>query len=168
MLCEKCQKETASVHVTKIINGQKIETHLCSECAGDLGEFGWNIDIPNLFASIFEQSHPWTQTAAPQQRCSTCSSTLNDFRRLNQFGCGDCYMTFRSEVEPLLRRLHGTIRHEGKIPAKSYAKLSINQKVKLLRDKLQQEILVENYEEAARLRDEIRELEKQLNSKGEE
>ncbi len=167
MLCEKCQKQPASVHVTKIINGQKTETHLCQECAGDLGEFGWNIDLPNLFASIFDLPKPRVEPSS-QLRCSACNSSLNDFRRKNQFGCGDCYVTFKNEIEPLLRRLHGTSRHGGKIPVKGYAKLSINQEIKLLGERLQKEIQIENYEEAAVLRDRIKDLRKQLGTKGEE
>ena len=67
MLCEKCQKEEASVHVTKIVNGQKTETHLCQHCAKELGEFGLSIDLPNLFASLFDYSPFGGKLAAPKQ-----------------------------------------------------------------------------------------------------
>jgi len=160
MLCEKCQKQAASVHVTKIINGQKTEMHLCQNCAQSLGEFDLNIDLPNFFASFFDHSHFGGQIAQ-SKACPACKLTLEDFRQLNQFGCSECYHTFRKEIEPLLRRLHGSSSHEGKIPAHAYASLSIERQIKMLREKLQQVISIENYEEAARIRDQIRALERQ-------
>lgn len=166
MLCEKCQKEEASVHVTKIVNGQKTETHLCQHCAKELGEFGLSIDLPNLFASLFDYSPFGGKLAAPKQ-CPTCGSTMEDFRQLNQFGCSDCYVTFRDEVEPLLRRLHGSSHHEGKVPVQGYAALSAERQVKMLRERLQQMISLENYEEAAKIRDQIRALERQAHREGE-
>lgn len=168
MLCERCQKEIASVHVTKIVNGQKNELHLCQDCARELGEFGSNIDLPNLFAGIFDQSSSWSSSpVVHQQKCPTCGSTLEDFLRINQFGCSDCYDTFQSEIEPLLRRLHGTTHHEGKVPVKGYARLSVDRKIKMLREQLKQAITIEKYEQAAKLRDQIRALEKQQDSEGE-
>ncbi|HHT35586.1 MAG: UvrB/UvrC motif-containing protein [Candidatus Wallacebacter cryptica] len=160
MLCDKCQKETASVHVTKIVNGKKTEMHLCQACAQELGEFNLNIDLPNFFASLFDHSK-FAQKITQPKACPVCRLTLEDFRQINQFGCSECYTTFRSEIEPLLRRLHGSSSHEGKIPARSYADLSVERQIKLLREKLQQMISVENYEEAARIRDQIRALEHQ-------
>ncbi len=168
MLCENCQKETASVHVTKIINGQKTEIHICQDCAQDIGEIGLNIDLPNFFASLFDHSHHFGETVTRSNECPTCHLTLSDFRRINQFGCSDCYSTFRKDIDPLLRRLHGSQRHEGKVPEKGYQALSVDRKIKLLRERLQAEVEAENYEEAAKIRDEIRDLaRKPLKKEGE-
>ncbi|HHX01119.1 MAG TPA: hypothetical protein GX739_00460 [Firmicutes bacterium] len=165
MLCEKCQKETASVHVTKIVNGEKTEAHLCQNCAKELGEFGLNIDLPNLFASLFDYA-PFSGKLVRPKQCPTCRLTMEDFRELNQFGCSDCYETFRDEIEPLLRRLHGSNHHEGKVPAQGYATLSVERQIRTLRERLQQVISMENYEEAARIRDQIRALERQSHGEG--
>lgn len=167
MLCENCQKELATVHVTKIINGYKTEMHLCENCARELGEVGLNIEIPNLFAGFFEPLQGITSSFVRQRECPTCHSTLEDFRNRNLFGCSDCYETFKNEIEPLLRRLHGSSRHEGKVPLKGHSSLSIEHRIKMLREQLQQAVELENYERAAQLRDQIRELENQARNKGE-
>lgn len=162
MLCERCEQEVASVHVTKIVNNQKTEAHFCQKCAKEVGGFGFGIEIPNIFSSFFEQPKIWGTTAHKVSSCPTCNLSVDDFRRINQLGCSDCYQTFRTDIHPLLRRLHGASRHVGKVPLKSHAKTRIERQVQQLRDQLQQAIDVENYEEAARLRDEIRALESRL------
>ena len=62
MLCERCEQEVASVHVTKIINNQKTEAHFCQKCAKEVGGFGFGIEIPNIFSSFFEQPKIWGNT----------------------------------------------------------------------------------------------------------
>lgn len=166
MVCEKCNKETASVHVTKIVNGQKTEVHLCQDCAREVSEFSSGIDIPNLFASFFDHPQTWGGTTV-QTKCATCGSTLADFQNLNQFGCSDCYTTFEVELQHILRRLHGTSKHVGKVPARGYEKLNLDRKIKSLREQLDQAITIEKYEQAAQLRDEIRKLESEIDKEGE-
>ncbi len=164
MLCEQCGQEPASVHMTKIINNKKIEAHLCQECAGEYGDFANGIDLPNIFAGLFEQPKVWGTVSRKSSACSTCGLEINDIRQLNQLGCSDCYQAFKKELEPLLRRLHGTTRHVGKVPAKSHAKIRLDRQINQMRDQLQQAISLENYEEAAKLRDGIRQLQQRNTS----
>ncbi len=159
MLCEQCGKEHASIHMTKIINNKKIESHLCQECAREYGDFTDMIDLPNIFAGMFDAPKVWGAIPKPSSSCSVCGLELADIRRVNQLGCSECYQTFRRELEPLLRRLHGTTRHVGKVPAKSHARIHLDRQLGQLREQLQQAISAENYELAAALRDEIRQLE---------
>ena len=145
------------MHVTKIVNGKKLRCTYVRRAQ----ELRVHLNIDRLtFASLFDHSK-FAQKITQPKACPVCRLTLEDFRQINQFGCSECYTTFRSEIEPLLRRLHGSSSHEGKIPARSYADLSVERQIKLLREKLQQMISVENYEEAARIRDQIRALEHQ-------
>lgn len=167
MVCEKCGKEAASVHVTKIVNGQKNEVHLCQDCAREVSDFGSGIDIPNLFASFFDHPQTWGG-ATVKAKCTTCGSTLADLQNLDQLGCSDCYTTFKVELQPLLRRLHGTNKHIGKVPVRGYQKLSLDRKVEALREQLTHAIAIEKYEEAAQLRDQIRKLENESEKEGEE
>lgn len=163
MLCERCEKEVASVHVTKIINNKKTEAHFCQDCAQEVGGLGIGIELPNIFSSIFEQPKVWGSVPTKSLSCPTCDLSINDFRQLSQLGCSDCYHTFQKDIHPLLRRLHGASKHVGKVPLKSHAKTRLERQLEQLKEQLKQMIGVENYEEAARLRDEIRNVESDLN-----
>ncbi len=165
MLCEQCGKKQASVHVTKIQNGQKIERHLCKECAQQSSEFSTGIDFQNMLSSFFEYPQTWGQKARPKQGCPVCGSTLTDIQNRSQLGCSQCYTTFDSEVNTLLRRIHGTTEHVGKIPESSHGRIRLERQVQDLREQLQQAIAEEQYEKAAELRDQIRSLEGQLDGK---
>ncbi|HHY14598.1 MAG TPA: hypothetical protein GX521_00830, partial [Firmicutes bacterium] len=74
--------------------------------------------------------------------------------------------TFRDELNPVLRRVHGSVNHNGKIPAKGYAKLRLGRKIEEAKKKLQECIRTENYEQAAHYRDEIRRLKRDLTQGG--
>lgn len=162
VLCERCEHEVASVHVTKIVNNKKTEAHFCQKCAQEVGSFGFGVEIPNIFSSFFEQPKAWGSVAENALNCPTCNLSVNDFRRINQLGCSDCYHIFRKDIHPLLRRLHGASRHVGKVPLKSHAKIRLEREVEQLREQLKQAIDLENYEEAASLRDQIRQLKNDL------
>ena len=96
------------------------------------------------------------------ERCSTCGLTFTDFRQIGLLGCGDCYQAFGRFLGPLFRRVHGHISHTGKVPKRTGGKVRIKKEIEELRRKLQEAIAREAYEEAARLRDEIRAKEEKL------
>jgi len=170
MLCEKCQKRPAAVHMTKIINGEKTESNLCEECAQEsqgfnLG-FNPNLILQNIFAELFNDAHPGQGpvkiAGAEPIRCDNCGFTENHFTRLGRLGCDKCYEVFEPKLDPLIQRVHGNIRHTGKIPRRTGGTLAVKKEIADLRQVLQQAVAREEYEEAARLRDEIRKLEEQL------
>ncbi len=155
MLCEQCGKNPATVHMTKIVNSKKEEAHVCSECAKQFSGFHSGIDFSNMLSSMFGQ--PQIGTA-----CPTCQSSLTEIQKRGQLGCSDCYETFRQELTGLLRRIHGTTKHMGKMPEKGYARVKAQRQLQGLKEQLQTAISRENYEQAAELRDEIRRIEKQM------
>lgn len=165
MICERCGKRSATVHFTQIINGEKTELHLCQECAAAEGEIGFvdpQLTFQSFLGKVLENEFKFHgQVQAGNVRCSNCGLTYNDFRRLGQLGCSECYNQFSRQLEPLLRKLHGTARHTGKVPAKAAAGLKLQREIEGLRQKLQEAISQERYEEAAKLRDLIREKERQ-------
>ena len=118
MLCERCGEKQATVHMTQIDNHEKREVHLCQECAQHYDEFlpgfSINFDFSNMLASLFEQSNIWGKTSQPTVACSNCNQTLADIQRIGELGCSGCYETFKNEINPLLRRIHGSTRHVGK------------------------------------------------------
>jgi protein arginine kinase activator len=78
-------------------------------------------------------------------------------------GCANCYDLFKDHLDPLLRRVHGSIAHTGKVPKRTGGRVRVRKEIEELRSKLQEAIKREAYEEAAKLRDEIKEKEEKLN-----
>ncbi|GEO26696.1 protein-arginine kinase activator protein [Alicyclobacillus acidoterrestris] len=167
MLCERCHERAATVHVTKIVNGEKTGYHLCEQCAKEQGEImnpfiaGNAFDFNKLLSGLLnmESSPGYTPTQVNQLRCSTCGMTYNQFTQLGRFGCPDCYDNFASRLEPLLRRIQTGNSHSGKVPTKSGEKIQQQRRLEALRRELQKAVAEENFERAAELRDEIRTLE---------
>jgi protein arginine kinase activator len=169
MLCDDCKERQASVHITKINNNQKTEKHMCDQCAQKSGEISFTSDsqfaVQDLLKGMF--SHGFTN--APQQKsgtaCPGCGMTYSDFSRQGKIGCGECFATYGDRLEPLLRRIHGTSCHTGKVPKRSGGKLVLKQRLIQLRQTLDVHVGREEYEQAAKVRDEIRCLEKELDTK---
>ncbi len=152
MLCEKCGKNNATVLYTQIINGKKSSLNLCSKCAS--GE-----SIFDNFGSLLSFG---TRTEAAKTVCPTCGMTLSEFTHKGRMGCGKCYETFRAQAKSMLQKIHGTSVHrEAKAddtPAPEIRKEEKSE-IDILKDNLKNAIETENYEEAAKIRDEIREKE---------
>lgn len=162
MLCEDCKKNPACVHLTQISNGQKAEKHLCQQCAQKYGDFVFpaeqKFSVNDFLAGMFHSDS--SDAAHPQETaCPNCSMTYRDFSQTGKIGCSVCYKTFAAKLEPVLRRIHGASSHTGKIPKRMGGRIELRQRVKNLRATLQKHVAKEEYEEAAKLRDEIKALE---------
>lgn len=161
MLCQNCQKNEATTHIKRIINGEATQTHLCSDCAKSLGydsvfsDFGFNFS--DMLSSFFNDTQS-AMLGSRTLRCEKCGSTFNDIVRSGKIGCADCYRTFYDKLAPSLERIHGRTVHEGKIP-NGNAELKAENKITLLRQELNEAVAQQNYEKAAKLRDEIKALE---------
>ncbi|MBQ3284354.1 MAG: UvrB/UvrC motif-containing protein [Ruminococcus sp.] len=166
MLCQHCKKHEATTVVKTMINGKYAEYRLCPECAHELGYDSmftdFTSDFGGLFSSFFSNALPAISGAT---HCDTCGSTINDIRRTGKVGCADCYDTFFSELMPTIRSVHGNTEHKGKRPgAIEYTvneeeEGSAENKIESLRAELKKAIENENFERAAQLRDEIKEME---------
>lgn len=168
LLCDKCKKRPAVFHHWNIVNGSKSEEHLCEECAAAQGQVMENLapafGLPNLLQGLF-QAQPALQGAAGafgEERCEACGLTTREFRQNGQFGCRQCYEKFDGMLDSLFRRLHGNTQHTGKVPKTRGGRLRVKRRLDELRRELKEAVSQEAYERAAELRDEIRELEKQL------
>lgn len=178
MLCEECEKNSASLHFTKIINGQKTELHLCEECARDKEEMftgNQNFSFNSLLSGIlnFDQAIQSSSThstfnTAKQLKCNKCGMPYHQFAKVGRFGCANCYETFKDKIDPILRRVHsGNTTHLGKIPKRIGGNIHIRKEMDQLKESLQKAIHNEEFEKAAELRDHIRSLEKSLLNDGE-
>ncbi|MCD6339348.1 MAG: UvrB/UvrC motif-containing protein [Verrucomicrobia bacterium] len=160
MLCTVCKKKEATVHLTQIVGDKLIKVDLCEECAKEKG-----IDDPTGFALAevlmgLGVSEEAGQTAS-QTRCPQCGCSHADFKKTGRLGCPKCYEVFAEELAEVLKSMHRGARHVGKAPRKKQRARSVEERIELLQRKLEQAVAVEEYEEAARLRDEIRTLKKE-------
>lgn len=172
MLCDECKKNEACVHITQISKNGKTDKNLCEKCATQYGNvvldgnngFSVNDFLKGIFSSA--QQRPEAEEAAtePEAVCPNCGMAYGDFMHTGKIGCSVCYEIFGKRLEPLLRRIHGSSTHNGKIPHRSGGELQVKQRISLLRKELQEHVAKEEYEQAARLRDQIKELEKNLAS----
>lgn len=168
MYCEECKQRPATVHLTQMYNGKKVETHLCETCAAQKGAFMFdvasNFSIPNLLGSLFGSNFNIPDVKAPLQVgiCPNCGMNLSDIRNTGRLGCSECYTAFEKELEPTLRRVHGNSQHVGKVPARGGEKVMVKKKIENLKQQLQQAVAAEDYEKAAEIRDTIKDIEKKL------
>lgn len=158
MLCTHCQKEPATFFYTQNINGKETSAALCSHCAKQLG-----VGSADILSPLF---HPHKTSIETMQdsgkRCNLCGLTFRNIMSLGKVGCTDCYKTFREELRDTIRSIHGTAKHAGLTPERS-TEMSSNVVDEIteedrLRAALEEAIREERYEEAATLRDKIKEL----------
>lgn len=163
MLCEKCGAHEANVKFVQIEGNNKTELHLCQECAQGYTNFSTGFDLQHLLSSMFQSVKAGQKFGQSQnlKTCPTCRRTILDVQKTGRLGCGSCYEMFHDELNPVLRRLHGSSTHTGKVPARGYPKARINRQIEDLRRRLQESVRLEDYEQAAKYRDELRLLEDQ-------
>ena len=161
MLCDICGKNPATVHLTEIVDDQMTELHLCEECARQKSvQMEQQFGLSDLLAGLAEFEKPALQKEAVLLKCSNCDLTYTDFKKIGRLGCSECYSTFKKYLGPLLKRIHGSSLHLGKSPLKVTKALKKKIDLSSLRYELQKAIEREAFEEAAKIRDQIRELEK--------
>lgn len=161
MDCDICGKH-AKVHLTQLVGGQIKKIALCDNCAQEKGvtdPTGFALAEMLLGKTPGKLAPTAPAVAASGRRCTTCGFTLEDLRRIRRFGCADCYTSFRDEVNQMIRGMHKGSKHSGKVPAGLMELHERTQRLEELRSRLDQAITAENYEEAAGLRDEIRQIE---------
>lgn len=166
MLCDICGKNLATVHLTEIIDEQMNELHLCEECARQKSaQMEQQFGLSDLLAGMAEFGKPDSKEAQALAtvKCASCGLTFADFKKIGRLGCGECYDSFKRYLGPLLKRIHGSGQHLGKSPFKVTKVLKKRIDLQDLRQKLQKAIETEAFEEAAKIRDQIRELEKKQN-----
>ena len=178
MTCDLCGQNEATVHLTEIINDQTRELHLCEPCAREKGvQAAQGFGLADLLAGLADFGTRLEGETKSKPICLQCQMSYDDFRKSGRLGCGECYGAFHRFLSPLLKRIHGSIQHVGKTPAKmqplapkgpalSHSKESLPSKVegqtdelKRWKERLRQLVAEEAFEEAARLRDKIRALE---------
>ena len=176
MFCERCKKNEATIHLSEVVKNIKSEVHLCEQCAR---EVGLNTKISNFSLSLPEMLNFLNVDEASdfkdRKRCQSCGCSFSDYRKNGKLGCPDCYDYLADELAPVLASFFADKRHIGKsplIPASGKTTIfnitepRAEPDIDALRSELEAAVRDERYEDAAVLRDRIRELSGSLNSSG--
>lgn len=182
MLCDNCGENEANVRYTQIINGVKKEMRLCEKCSKELGigglDFNMPINLSSFLGDFFEDEKEFLPSFGVPEKliCSNCGMTYDDFVNTGKFGCENCYEVFSDRIDKIIKNIHGGNRHIGRgilqdnkqktenintnIKGKIVEQKQENTKLNELKESLKEAIKEERYEDAAKLRDEIKKLEK--------
>lgn len=172
MLCEKCRKNKATIHLTEIIKNVKSEVHLCENCAK---EIGLNSKLSNFslsvsdFLSFIDTDQPLQlENSNNSMICLNCGKSLIDLKRTLSVNCSQCYHFLHDEISKLLLEIQNNNIHVGKVPDKTkstisneepnYKKYNFDNKTEnfeILNKMLNKAIDDERYEDAAIIRDKI-------------
>ncbi len=190
MLCDNCGKREANVRYSENINGRRKELNLCEECSKKLGishmDFNMPIDFSSFFGEFMEDfATPEFMPLLNEikaLKCNNCGSTFEEIANTGKLGCGNCYDVFGERLDPIIRRIQGANCHVGRVGKIIDGKIdekianqstqkeektnqSENNKkenqLEKLQGQLKQAIREEKYEEAAKIRDEIKKIEKE-------
>jgi protein arginine kinase activator len=158
MKCQKCTKP-ATLHITEVLgDDQYEELHLCEGCANaylyEPQQKGGQHKLGEA-----EQARDEGEVSFNQRECPSCGLKFVEFRNSGRLGCPQDYQEFRDELLQLLENIHGETKHCGKSPRRLPHNKQTQSELIQLRNRLKQAVTKEDYEEAARLRDRIRQLE---------
>src|SRR6266851_3863460 len=156
MKCQKCTKQ-ATLHITEVVTEDQFEElHLCEECAN---KYLYEPQKGNSKGGAAAQPESEEISALNQRECPHCGIKFVEFRNSGRLGCPQDYQEFHDELATLLENIHGETRHCGKTPRRLPQNKQAQSELIQLRKQLNQAVTKEAYEEAASLRDRIRQIE---------
>jgi len=166
MLCESCKDKEATIHLTQVVEGAVRKLHLCEDCAAKSGfDIHGPMSITDMLLGMGGEAPAVPAPAEPKAKersCPRCHMRRTDFKKTSRFGCPACYETFAEDLPPLLKAIHRSERHTGKVPGGEGAKLRATAEIADLQKELDEAIAAERFEEAARIRDELQQRRAQL------
>jgi protein arginine kinase activator len=151
----------AAVFLTQIVDGKMQKVNLCEGCSKEKGvQDPTGFALADLLLGIGAAEE--IEKGGSSTRCPVCGFTQADFKKTGRLGCSSCYVAFADGLNSLLKAMHKGTTHVGKLPARAQKTLALSDRMKTLAESLRKAVQEENYETAAALRDEIRQLETQL------
>jgi protein arginine kinase activator len=165
MLCCVCKEKPATVHLTQIAGDKVQKVDLCEECAKQKGvNDPAGFSLADLLLGLGASQEIEQAAGGPNVKCPQCGFSQADFKKSGRLGCSACYTTFAEGLETLLKSMHKGTRHAGKVPEALRATRDLSDRLKILQKKLAKVIEEENFEQAALLRDEIKQMTNKLPS----
>jgi protein arginine kinase activator len=157
MLCSICKEKEATVHLTQIAGDKVQKVDLCEDCAKTKGvNDPTSFSLADLLLGLGAAQEIEQASGGVELKCPRCGFTQADFKKAGRLGCPDCYRTFADPLEGLLKTMHKGIRHVGKAPEALRQKSQASDRLRTLQKRLAKAIEAEDFEEAAVLRDEIK------------
>ena len=167
MVCNVCGQNEATIHLTEILNSQMVEIHLCEACAEQKGtDFKAHFDFNKLLASLGEFGEELKSERVSKVVCKECGMSYEEFGRTGRLGCANCYQAFEKLLLPLIKRIQRDVRHHGKVPSKAPSDIKQTLELRELQERLRKSIQAETFEEAAKIRDRIQQLENKIKKEG--
>jgi protein arginine kinase activator len=164
MLCDICKQNVATVHLTQMVEGKTKKVDLCESCSKAKGvDDPTGFSLADLLLGLGAAQEMEQATAGGEVKCPHCGFTQADFKKAGRLGCADCYNTFADGLEGLLRTMHKGTKHIGKVPQVLKQSQDLSDKLKTLQNKLEKAISEEDFETAARIRDEINQVKTKIN-----
>lgn len=168
MKCQICTEREARVHYTEMKDDEVRTLRLCEQCAEARGftkmEKKPEFSLPDLLAGMAEDKFAGLETEASPHQCDRCGLTYPEFKKAGRLGCGECYEAFAAALLPLLKRIHGSENHVGKVPGNVQAEGSQAARLEDLRRELDLCVDAEDFERAAAIRDRIQQMEESRGS----
>ena len=161
MLCTICKEKPATVHLTQIVGDKMQKLDLCEDCAKTKGindPTSFGLADLDLVLGLGASQQLEQAAGGVELKCPRCGFTQADFKKSGRLGCPECYVTFAEGLRGLLKTMHKGTRHTGKAPESLRAIRENADRMKTLQAKLAKAIKDENYEQAAQVRDEIKQL----------
>jgi len=171
-VCEKCRINKATVQISKHLDGQKNDIWLCGNCAKDYKDVeviaGTQFSTENFMSSLLDSIHNTGLKVnyIKTTKCDKCGMNYGKFKEIGRLGCDQCYKTFEEKLNPLIQRLHGSTLHTGKVSKKVQGLMEIKRECAHLRNKMNEAVKQEAFEEALVIRDKLRALEEQVRNMG--
>ena len=162
MLCCICKEKTATVHLTDIKGDKMHKVDLCEDCAKLKGVNDSTFALADLLLGLGASQELEQSVGGVETRCPQCGFSHADFKKSGRLGCPECYKTFAEGLGGLLKSMHKGTRHAGKVPESLRTKRDLSEQMDLLQKKLAKAVETEDFEKAAQLRDEIKQLNNRL------
>ncbi|MCB1126312.1 MAG: UvrB/UvrC motif-containing protein [Verrucomicrobiae bacterium] len=158
MVCMICKENEAKVHLTQVVGGKLKKVDLCEKCAKEKGiDDPMGFSLADLLMGLgASQGLAQGTTEGEDTACPKCGFTQADFKKSGRLGCADCYQHFAEGLEGMLKGMHKGMRHTGKTPHQPRRPRPVTRRIQSLQKQLESAVAGEDYEEAARLRDEIK------------
>lgn len=160
-----CKQNEAKVHLTQIVGDKMQKVDLCEDCAKTKGvNDPAGFSFAELLIGIGKPQDVAPIVLGDELRCPSCGFSQADFKKSGRLGCAECYTTFAQGMEGLLKTMHKGTKHIGKVPKTFKQTRDVTERLKQLQKKLEKAISVEDFEQAAVLRDEIKAMKAQTSA----
>lgn len=154
MKCNQCDNE-ATVHLTQVVEGEVKKVHLCETCAAESGlDVQGPVSITDILLGMGVEKTE-VNPRSERKTCGDCGMTRPDFKKSGRLGCPSCYRFFEKDLKPLIRAMHRSEQHTGKVPESEGRRSQLSAEISTIQKQLDQAVASEAYENAAELRDKL-------------